>query len=98
MSISPTIHPPMPARPEEGRAATGRGTRATPTGADPIAHLITFLSGPNPQLLLVKGAPGAVKSTLLARLAAELQGPRIFIAYRADPATRGAGGTGANEK
>jgi hypothetical protein len=76
----------------------GRVPRATPTGADPIAHLITFLSGPNPQLLLVKGAPGAGKSTLLARLAAELQGPRIFIAYRADPATRGEGGTGANEE
>jgi len=68
--------------PEGGANVT---VRRPPAAADFVAELARFLAGPTPRVLLVKGAPGAGKSSLLRAVASELTGETVFVAYRALP-------------
>lgn len=54
-------------------------------------ELARFLSGSTPRVLLVKGAPGAGKSSLLRAIAPHLAGETAFIAYRANPSAPSSG-------
>jgi hypothetical protein len=61
-----------------------------------LGHLAAFLSGPKPRILIVRGAPGSGKSTILRAIASRLKGPIAFVAYRTTPAA-GTGTAGAPE-
>jgi hypothetical protein len=60
-------------------------------------RLVLLLSGPSPHVLLVIGAPGSGKSSLLRALVARMKIPLTFVAYRppAPPSSR-SGGNGDN--
>lgn len=79
--------------------ASGVAPEPAPTrgGFDLIAHLASLLEIPRPQLLIVKGASGTGKSTLLRTLVPLLRRPRIFLAYRSERGVRGSDRTGPPE-
>ncbi|HTT34354.1 MAG TPA: hypothetical protein VMH78_00580 [Thermoplasmata archaeon] len=57
---------------------------AVPPGPDgPIPALGRYLSNPPPHILLVKGPPGAGKTSLLRALRPAVKGPVLLVAYRA---------------
>ncbi len=70
-------------------ARTGTGKAVGRGGFNFLEHLGSFLGQPPPQTLLITGASGTGKSTLLRALIPKLKGPGIFVAYRAQPAAAG---------
>lgn len=72
---------PIP-RPRTGMVA-GR------SGFNFLEHLGSFLERPPPQTLLITGASGTGKSTLLRSLISKLKGPGVFLAYRTLPTETG---------
>jgi hypothetical protein len=53
-------------------------------GFDLLEHIEGFLAGASPQTLLITGASGTGKSTLLQTIIPRLKGPRLFLAYRSE--------------
>jgi hypothetical protein len=68
----------------ESRAVTQRvDAGRSPRENDLIENLAELLSDPLPRILLVKGAPGSGKSSLIRQLAERLSGPKLYAFYRA---------------
>jgi hypothetical protein len=85
------------------RARSGRSRKAGPDRApaapegtyDLLGELVAFLTGPSPHLVIVEGAPGSGKSSLLRALSARLQVPCVHMAYRSGEPTPASGLGGA---
>jgi hypothetical protein len=65
-------------------------------GFDLVEHLRAFLDRPPPETLLITGAVGTGKSTLLQALVEGRKGPLAFIGYRSTPAVGGPEGAASS--
>lgn len=78
--MSPTLDP----KGESGRSAT-----PGPDEGELVAYLARYFESSGAKFLLVTGPSGSGKSTLLRSILPELDGPKVFLAYQAPPASPG---------
>jgi hypothetical protein len=73
--------------PAESGSRTPSGRSAGRSGFELFQHIDAFLANAPPVTLLIAGEPGAGKSTFLRTLIPRLQGPSVYLAYKAESIT-----------
>ena len=66
---------------------SGSATRPAVPEIDLVGQLAAFVTSPAPRVLLIRGAPGSGRSTLVRAVVQRLPGPILYVAYRAGVGT-----------